>query len=131
MSNASLESSLAIIKNFSTNSQVINKINEMMAKRIKYYKLRDPSDADNVVKAVYRDTVDVLASFRRYHRPDNEIIDRLQEDINHYNTMIAEQENNEAHGLKRKNKKSMKSNKKSIRKSNKKSRKSNKKSRKM
>ena len=131
MNNYNLESSLETIKNFSTNSQVISKINEMTAKRIKYYKLRDPSDADNVVKAVYRDTVDVLASFRRYHRPDNEIIDRLQEDINHYNTMIAEQENNEAHGLKRKNKKSRKSNKKSIRKSNKKSRKSNKKSRKM
>ena len=124
-------SSLEYIKNFSTNSQVINKINEMMAKRIKYYKLRDPSDADNVENSVYRDTVDILASFRRYYRTDDYIIDRLQEDINHYNTMIAEQENNEAHGLKRKNKKSRKSNKKSIRKSNKKSRKSNKKSRKM
>ena len=122
-------SSLEIIRNFSTNPQVINKINEMMAKRIKYYKLRDPSDADNVVKAVYRDTVDVLASFRRYHRPDNEIIDRLQEDINYYHEMIPQLGNQGGNGLKRKNKKSRKSNKKS-RKSNKKSRKSNKKSRK-
>ena len=125
-------SSLEYIKNFSTNSQVINKINEMMAKRIKYYKLRDPSDADNVEKSVYRDTVDILASFRRYYRTDDYIIDRLQEDINHYNGMIVQLENQGGNGLKRKNKKSIrKSNKKSIRKSNKKSRKSNKKSRKM
>ena len=119
-------SSLEYIKNFSTNSQVINKINEMMAKRIKYYKLRDPSDADNVENSVYRDTVDILASFRRYYRTDDYIIDRLQEDINHYNGMIVQLENQGGNGLKRKNKKSRKYNKKSIRKSNKKSRKSRK-----
>jgi len=123
------DSSLEIIRNFSTNPQVINKINEMMGKRIKYYKLRDPTDADNVENSVYRDTVDVLSSFRRYNRPDDEIILRLQEDINHYNTMIPQLETDGGNGIKRKNKKSRKSNKKS-RKSNKKSRKSNKKSRK-
>ena len=123
-------SSLEYIKNFSTNSQVINKINEMMEKRIEYYKLRDPTDADNVENSVYRDTVDTLASFRRYNRPDDEIILRLQEDINYYHEMIPQLGNQGGNGLKRKNKKSRKSNKKSIRKSNKKSRKSNKKSRK-
>ena len=70
--------SLDYIRNFSTNTQVINKINEMMAKRIKYYKLRDPEDADNVENFVYRDTVDILSSFRRYNRPDNEYnIDKI------------------------------------------------------
>jgi hypothetical protein len=122
-------SSLEIIRNFSTNPQVINKINEMMEERIKYYKLRDPEDVDNVENSVYRDTVDVLSSFRRYNRPDDEIIDRLQEDINYYHEMIPQLGNQGGNGLKRKNKKSRKSNKKS-RKSNKKSRKSNKKSRK-
>jgi hypothetical protein len=118
-------SSLEIIKNFSTNPQVINKINEMMEKRIKYYKLRDPTDADNVENSVYRDTVDTLASFRRYNRPDDYIIDELQKDINYYHEMIPQLGNQGGNGLKRKNKKSRKSNKKS-RKSNKKSRKSRK-----
>jgi hypothetical protein len=125
MNNYNLESSLETIRNFSTNSQVINKINEMIGKRIKYYKLRDPEDADNVEKSVYRDTVDILASFTRYNRPNDYIIQELQNDINYYNGMIVQLENQGGNGLKRKNKKSRKSNKKS-RKSNKKSRKSRK-----
>jgi len=117
MNNASLEH----IKNFSTNREVINKINEIISKYIELIKSQNPDAEVETIKNNVDSFINgYLMLFEQGHFSDDLIITQLQTTIETLNRRL---DNRGGKGLKRRNKKSRKSNKKS-RKSNKKSRKS-------
>jgi len=118
--------SIEYIKNFSTNPEVINKINELIAKNIEFQKSISPNAQLQRIKInVNSVTAQHLRNFVQNNFNDDQIISDLQSMITTLNRQMPRDVGIRG-GLKRRNKKS---NKKS-RKSNKKSRKSNKKSRK-
>ena len=127
MSNDSLE----YIRNFSTNPQVINKINEFISKYIELMTSINPSAEEESIKNNAYSTINqYLRNYEHGHFSDDQIITQLQTVTSILNRNTSTDVNRRGgKGLKRRSKKSRKSNKKS-RKSNKKSRKSNKKSRK-
>lgn len=119
---------LKYITEFSTNLEIINKINELIVKRIAYSKLMDPIDNDfpenTRENLVYQDIAIILADKKKRKLPDDEIIDLLEQDIVYYNREIANRARRErrlsrrqirrdslanrgGNGLKRKNKKSI------------------------
>jgi hypothetical protein len=123
-----MSASIEYIRNFSTNPQVTNKINEFISKYIELMTSRNPSaETESIKNDAYSTIYQYLMNYEQGHFSDDQIITELQNTISVLNRHMSTDVNRRGgKGLKRKKNKS---NKKS-RKSNKKSRKSNKKSRK-
>ena len=111
MSNDSLE----YIRNFSTNPQVTNKINEFISKYIELMTSINPSaEAESIKNNAYSTINGYLINYERGHFSDDQIITQLQTVILILNRNTSTDVNRRGgKGLKRRSKKSRKSNKKS------------------
>jgi hypothetical protein len=114
--------SLEYIRNFSTNPQVTNKINEFISKYIETMTSINPSaEAESIKNNAYSTINQYLRNYEQGHFSDDQIITQLQTTISILNRNMPTDVNiRGGKAIKRRNKKSYK-----------KSRKSNKKSRKL